>query len=76
MYRAMMSAENGLLAIRVGGSGDDAKQRPVALPEACSAGAFHIALSRRALHGQRRRILIAFDPSDGSVITRPVGRGD
>ena len=69
MYRAMMSAENGLLAIRVGGSGDMTQrsvrwryQKPV--PQVPSTLLYQDVLYMVNDGG----ILIAFDPSDGSVI--------
>ena len=56
MFRAMMAAENGLLAIKLGGHGDMTGERgPVAVSAAGAAGAVDAALQRRAVHGERQR---------------------
>ena len=56
VFRAMMASENGLLAIKMGGEGD---QTATAIRwryhETGAAGSFHAALQRRALHDQRQR---------------------
>jgi outer membrane protein assembly factor BamB len=69
MYRAMMSAENGLLAIRLGGSGDMTAssiewryQRPV--PQVPSTLLYKGVLYMVNDGG----ILISFDPATGAVI--------
>ena len=55
-YRAAMASENGMLAIRLGGRGDmtEANVR-WKLPQGRAAAALADHLSRRALHGERRR---------------------
>lgn len=69
LYRAMMSAENGLLAIRVGGRGDMTRtnirwryQKPV--PQVPSTLLYRDLLYMVNDSG----ILIAFDPSNGEVL--------
>ncbi len=56
VFRAMLAAENGLMAITLGGSGrHDQHRGEVEIPAAGAAGAVDGAVSGRALHGERQR---------------------
>ena len=51
VFRAMMASENGLLAIKMGGTGrSNCDRDSLALHEAGAASAVDAALPRRALH--------------------------
>ena len=55
-YRAALDSENGMLAIRLGGSGDMSDQGdPLEVPTQRAAAALPDPVQRRAVHGQRQR---------------------